>query len=300
MMRRKTTLIGIVGDSGAGKSTFVNNLAQLLGKERVTVIGLDDYHSLDRAERKAVGITPLNPRANNLGLFMEHVERLRRGEKILKPVYDHDTGTFGEPEWVKPREFVICEGLHSFLFEKLGETYDYKIYYDTHRDLKIRWKIQRDAAHRGYTVEQVVQEIRQRQRDIRNFVEPQMRHADLVISLLPHTVNGQSTEAIKVRLAERTGANDIVHRLITLHSRGILPCRCFKEWYWGREMNVVELTEEITPPVLEAVADALGWGEKAEEKELTPFGFMLLLVARRGNKHKSRYWEERGYYAVNS
>ena len=39
---------------------------------------------------------------------------LERGQmqcRFLKPVYDHRDGTFGRPAYVKPKEFVIAEGL---------------------------------------------------------------------------------------------------------------------------------------------------------------------------------------------
>ncbi|MDY0323328.1 MAG: phosphoribulokinase, partial [Candidatus Carbobacillus sp.] len=89
----KVTIVGIAGDSGAGKSTFVSELRELIGPEKVTVISIDDYHSLDRAERTRVGVTALHPwKANNLGLLIEHVWQLKAGKEIAKPIYDHSDG----------------------------------------------------------------------------------------------------------------------------------------------------------------------------------------------------------------
>jgi phosphoribulokinase len=45
---------------------------------------LDDYHKLDRTARKRLGVTALNPAANDLELMAEHVGRLQRGETIRK------------------------------------------------------------------------------------------------------------------------------------------------------------------------------------------------------------------------
>lgn len=63
-------------------------------------IDADDYHTLDRKQRKALGITPLNPQANDLDLLAEHLRQLKEGRPVRKPVYDHRTGTFGDPEEV--------------------------------------------------------------------------------------------------------------------------------------------------------------------------------------------------------
>jgi phosphoribulokinase len=46
--KMKPVLVGIAGDSGSGKSTFVKTLANLLGEKEVREICFDDYHSLDR------------------------------------------------------------------------------------------------------------------------------------------------------------------------------------------------------------------------------------------------------------
>lgn len=93
VIKRRVTMVGISGDSGAGKSTYAAALRDILGPERVTILPLDDYHSLDRKERTLIGVTALNPwKANNLGLLVDHVWALRHGHAIIKPTYDHATG----------------------------------------------------------------------------------------------------------------------------------------------------------------------------------------------------------------
>ncbi len=45
----RVVLIAVAGDSGCGKSTFLRRLTDLFGEEFMTVICLDDYHSLDQS-----------------------------------------------------------------------------------------------------------------------------------------------------------------------------------------------------------------------------------------------------------
>ena len=66
---------------------------------------------LDRRERGEKGLSAIDPRANYLDILEQALRHLREGEPILKPVYDHRDGTFGRPKYVKPKEFVIAEGL---------------------------------------------------------------------------------------------------------------------------------------------------------------------------------------------
>ena len=95
-------ILGIVGDSASGKTTLSAGVAQILGADRCTVICTDDYHKFDRAERAANGLSALDPRANYVDVLEHHLRLLRDGESILKPVYDHRTGTLGRPAYVKP------------------------------------------------------------------------------------------------------------------------------------------------------------------------------------------------------
>ena len=108
----RVVMIGVAGDSGCGKSTFLRRLADLFGEEFITVICLDDYHSLDRKQRKQTGITALNPKANNFHLMYEQMKDLKNGEAINKPIYNHETGCLDAPEIVEPNRIVVIEGLH--------------------------------------------------------------------------------------------------------------------------------------------------------------------------------------------
>jgi len=56
--RPRPIMLGIVGDSAAGKTTITAGLVRALGAERVSVICTDDYHRYDRAQRAERGITP--------------------------------------------------------------------------------------------------------------------------------------------------------------------------------------------------------------------------------------------------
>ena len=108
-MRRRPIILGIVGDSAAGKTTLTKGIARILGPERVTHVCTDDYHRYDRRERAELGITALHPECNYIDILEQHIERLHYGLPILKPKYDHATGTLVRPEYVVPREFVIVD-----------------------------------------------------------------------------------------------------------------------------------------------------------------------------------------------
>ncbi|MGI8507571.1 MAG: phosphoribulokinase, partial [Solirubrobacteraceae bacterium] len=100
-MNSRPVILGVVGDSAAGKTTLTRGLVRVLGEEHVAHICTDDYHRYDRRQRAEFGITPLHPDCNYLDIIAQHLAHLRRAEAILKPVYVHHDGTFGAPVYVR-------------------------------------------------------------------------------------------------------------------------------------------------------------------------------------------------------
>ncbi|HUK21245.1 MAG TPA: phosphoribulokinase [Gemmatimonadales bacterium] len=178
-------MLCLVGDSGAGKSTLSNGCVTLLGQDRVTDICLDDYHSLDRVGRAAKKITALHPDCNYLDLIAQHMRLLRTGQRVFKPVYDHSDGTFGPPEFAVPRDIVLVHGLHALYTPALRQIWDVSVFLDPDPELRIDWKIKRDVSKRGYTREEVVQQLEERRHDSEAYVMPQREKADMVISFCP-------------------------------------------------------------------------------------------------------------------
>jgi len=178
-------ILGVVGDSAAGKTTITRGLVRILGEDQVTHVGLDDYHRYDRSQRSARGITPLHPDANYMDIMTQHLRHLRTGEPILKPVYRHADGTFGPPTYVEPHGFAVLEGLLGYHTDELCDLYDVRVYLAPPEALRRKWKVDRDCSRRGYTTDQVLAELDRREPDSAAFIRPQQRRADMVVSFEP-------------------------------------------------------------------------------------------------------------------
>ena len=203
----RVVLIGVAGDSGCGKSTFLRRISDLFGEDFVTVICLDDYHSLDRKQRKEVGVTALNPKANNFDLMYEQIKALKNGETINKPIYNHETGMIDPPELVEPNHIVVIEGLHPLYDERVRSLLDFSVYLDISDEVKIAWKIQRDMSERGHTYEDVLAAINSRKPDFKAYIDPQKEYADVVLQVLPTQLIKNDTErkVLRVQMIQRDG-----------------------------------------------------------------------------------------------
>ena len=191
----RPVILGVVGDSAAGKTTITRGLVRVLGEEHVTHVCTDDYHRYDRKQRAELGITPLHPDCNYMEIIAQHLVHLRQGEAILKPVYRHQDGTFGPPVYIQPEPFTVVEGLLGYYLPEMRDAYDVRVYLAPPEDLRRRWKVQRDCSRRGYTTDQVLAELDRREDDSQSFIRPQRRHADMVVSFLPGDGEGDRDQS---------------------------------------------------------------------------------------------------------
>lgn len=199
-MTHRPIILGIVGDSAAGKTTLTRGIAQVLGAENVTVICTDDYHRYDRQQRAKVGLTALHPDCNHLDIMQQHLTLLRTGQPILKPIYNHHTGAFDPPEYINPGKFVIIEGLLGYSTRGCRDCYDVKVYLAPPEPLRHQWKIKRDTMKRGYSEEQVKAELEKREPDSEQYIRPQRQWADVIVSFYPATDDASD---LNVRLTLR-------------------------------------------------------------------------------------------------
>jgi phosphoribulokinase len=201
-MSQHRVMLGIVGDSAAGKTTLTKGIAQVLGAENVTVICTDDYHKYDRQQRKDLSISALHPDCNHLDIIQQHLSLLRSGQPILKPIYSHSHGTFQAPEYIKPAQFVIVEGLLGFATRGSRDCFDVKVYLAPPEDLRYNWKIKRDTMKRGYNEADVLEQLKQREPDSEAYIRPQRASSDIVVSFYPPNAAADSSH-LNVRLVLR-------------------------------------------------------------------------------------------------
>jgi phosphoribulokinase len=271
----KTVVIGLAADSGCGKSTFMRRLTSVFGgaasppkggnpdsntliSDTTTVICLDDYHSLDRNGRKREKVTALDPRAQNFDLMYEQVKALKEGKAVDKPIYNHVTGLLDPPERIESPDILVIEGLHPMYDDRVRDLLDFTVYLDISDEVKFAWKIQRDMAERGHSLESIKASIESRKPDFDAYIDPQKEKADIVIQVLPTQLIPDDNEGkvLRVRMIQKEGVEGF--EPVYLYDEGStiswIPCgrkltcsypgiKFFygPDTYYGNEVSVLEM-----------------------------------------------------------
>ena len=175
-------VIAIAGDSGSGKSTLLNSLSELFDTTQSIKIETDRYHKWERGDSNYKIFSHLHPNANYLEKMGEDIYNLKIGHNIYAVDYDHDTGKFTQKQELIPKNNIIVCGLHTLYNTHMNDIVNIKIFMDTDRELIKKWKIKRDVEQRGYTIEKVLSQLKDREMDYITYIEVQKIYADIIIN----------------------------------------------------------------------------------------------------------------------
>ena len=135
----KTTIIGIAGGTGSGKSTFTNRLKAYFG-DRITVMYHDNYYrphdDLPFEERQKINYD--HPDSLETDLLIEHLKALREGKAIDCPTYDFAHHTRAKKiVRVEPSRVIIVEGFLILQDPRLRDGFDIIIFVEAAADARI-------------------------------------------------------------------------------------------------------------------------------------------------------------------
>jgi phosphoribulokinase len=263
----RPVMVAIAGDSAAGKTTLTRGIANALGADRATALCVDDYHRYDRAERRSVPFTVLNPACNYIEVMEQHLQLLALGRPILKPVYDHSTGQLTRPVLVEPREFVIVEGLLPLHTRLARACFDISVYLNPPEPIRRKWKLKRDCAERGYTRDQVLTELDRREPESEAYIRPQRQWADIVIRFAPaagHTAPADTPLSAEILLRPTIQHPELAHVLDdddrrTVHLKLIRDCD-------GRPVDALHV-HGYAPREDSRIVEKAIWGQLSAEPD---------------------------------
>jgi uridine kinase len=208
-MTMKPLLIGIAGGTGSGKTSVSRAIRQALPAGACAVIEHDSYYRdlahLPFDQRVQTNFD--HPDSLENELLSLHLDQLRRGQAVDKPVYDFKTHTRMEvTEHVEPCPVVVVEGILVLADPQLRNRLDVKIFVDTDDDVRLMRRIRRDIEERGRAFDDIRTQYNRTVRPMHiQFVAPSRRFADLIVP-----EGGRNTVAIGLMVRAFTRCVDEV------------------------------------------------------------------------------------------
>jgi uridine kinase len=190
-------IIGICGGTGSGKTTVVNKILDILPENQVAILSQDSYYkdnsNLSIEERKSVNFD--HPDAIEFDLLLDHINELKKGHTIQKPIYSYITCTRStETIPVESKDVILIEGILLFTDERIRNICNIKVFVDAPADERLMRVIKRDTVERGRDIEQTLKRYLDTVKPMHEqFIEPTKRFADIIVPL-----GGENTVAISI------------------------------------------------------------------------------------------------------
>ena len=202
-MKVNPIIVGIMGGSASGKTTFAHLLAEQLTEYSPITLHQDAYFrdwSEYTAEERERVITANHPDAVHWDMLNSDIESLRERKPIETPAPGTRAAQRGDDKQVvQPSRVVIVEGHLIFWNQQLRELIDMKIYLDVDAHERVLRRILRDVGRHG-DLERVVSWYR---RDvIPNFpvyTESCKQYADIIIPYMTANPVALQTVASGIR-----------------------------------------------------------------------------------------------------
>lgn len=177
-------VLGIAGGTGSGKTTLAKGIKKALGDDAVLLC--HDFYYNSNEEMPFEERCLLNydhPSSLETELMIKHVNELRQGRAVRRPVYSFVTHTrLEETIEVRPAKVIIIEGILLFENRDLRDIMDIKVFVDTDSDIRLARRIERDVNERGRSLSSVLEQYVNRVKPMHEqFVEPSRKYADVII-----------------------------------------------------------------------------------------------------------------------
>ena len=183
--KHSSVVIGFCGGTGAGKSTLVAYVTEILGNEKAIVLAQDHYYrhlpELSFEERSEINFD--HPNALDLELLAKHIKALQNGNAIKRPVYSFEQHLrLEETVTHNPNAYILVEGILVFAHKPLHDLFDYKVYIEADKEKRIQRRLERDINTRGRTAKEVQERFNSSLHTMHDqFIAPEKENADIVI-----------------------------------------------------------------------------------------------------------------------
>jgi uridine kinase len=186
MTLKSSTIIGISGGSGSGKTSFIKAIREQYSNEDVCIISQDDYY---RPREEQIydenGVQNFDlPSSIDLDAFLIDLNKVVSGEIVTRLEYVFNNKD-AEASYItfKPAPVIIVEGLFIFQDVEINKLIDYSIIINAKPSDKIIRRILRDQKERNYPIEDVLYRYKHHVMPaFEKYIEPFLDEVDIIIN----------------------------------------------------------------------------------------------------------------------
>ncbi|EKE28337.1 MAG: hypothetical protein ACD_3C00074G0003 [uncultured bacterium (gcode 4)] len=184
-MNDRPNIIQIAGGSASGKTSKVTKILEDHYREKIIRISMDDYYFgktyMQAEAKKGRELNWDQPEAIDIMQLSEHIELLKIGKSIKKPIYSMKESEPYAKEDILPAKIIIIEWLFA-LSSGLHELGDLNIFTHANRDTRLNRRILRDQERTGQTAEEITRYFNGTVEPMhQKYIESTSRNAHIII-----------------------------------------------------------------------------------------------------------------------
>ncbi|KAF2772795.1 uridine kinase [Teratosphaeria nubilosa] len=182
-----TSIIGIAGSSGSGKTSLSQAIIKELNLPWVVILSMDSFYKPLTPEQSAMAFRNEYdfdaPEAIDFDTLVEKLRDIKTGQKASIPIYsfakhqrEEKTTTVYSPH------VLTLEGIFALHDERILDMLDVKIFAEADADLCLSRRLVRDVRERGRDIEGCIKQwFKFVKPNFHKYVEPQRVIADIIV-----------------------------------------------------------------------------------------------------------------------
>ncbi|EMC91630.1 hypothetical protein BAUCODRAFT_79570 [Baudoinia panamericana UAMH 10762] len=182
-----TSIIGIAGSSGSGKTSLSHAIIRELNLPWVVIMSMDSFYRPLMPEQSAAAFSNEYdfdaPEAIDFDNLVEKLRQVKSGQKANIPLYSFEKhARLDRTTTIYSPHVMILEGIFALHDERVLDLLDLKIFAEADADLCLSRRLLRDVRERGRDIEGCVKQwFRFVKPNFHKFVEPQRHIADIIV-----------------------------------------------------------------------------------------------------------------------
>ncbi|TKX21893.1 uridine kinase [Elsinoe australis] len=231
-----TSIIGVAGSSGSGKTSLALAIIKQLSLPWVVILSMDSFYKpLTPAQSKKAFANEYDfdaPDAIDFDMLVDKLREIKEGKKAEIPIYSFEKhNRVNRTTTIYSPHVLILEGIFALHDDRVLDILDLKIYCEADADLCLSRRLVRDVRDRGRDIEGCIKQwFGFVKPNFTKFVEPQRLAADIIV---PRGI--ENTVAISM-------VTDRIHK--TLHAKSKLHQVELRRL--GKVASEMDLSQNVT------------------------------------------------------